>query len=125
LEAQFKLNWEDCNFKRPNLIFVKSINWNQGKIASQLKFWGQLGVKLKKFAAKDKFKKGDKLWGPNWLKSEVKLKKIESLMVNRGSNYINLRSMTKLKNMLQLEADFEIQQRQNCIKLEVWRKLKV
>jgi hypothetical protein len=27
---QFELNWEDLNFKRPNLIFTKLINWNQG-----------------------------------------------------------------------------------------------
>jgi hypothetical protein len=37
----------------------------------------------------------------------VKLKEIESLMVNRGSNCINPRSMTKLKNVLQLEADLK------------------
>jgi len=72
----------------------------RGKIASKLKFWGQLGVKLKRFAANDEFTKGDELWGPNWLKSRVKLKEIESLMVNRGSNCINPRSMTKLKNAL-------------------------
>ena len=79
----------------------------RGKIASKLKFWGQLGVKLKRFAANDEFTKGDELWGPNWLKSGVKLKEIESLMVNRGSNCINPRSMTKLKNALQLEADLK------------------
>jgi hypothetical protein len=26
LRAQFGLNWEDCNFKRPNLIFTKLID---------------------------------------------------------------------------------------------------
>jgi hypothetical protein len=30
LEAQFELNWEDWNFTRPNLIFTKSIDLNQG-----------------------------------------------------------------------------------------------
>jgi len=30
LGAQFEFNWEDWNFKRPNLIFTKSIDWNQG-----------------------------------------------------------------------------------------------
>jgi hypothetical protein len=30
LGAQFGLNWEDWNFKRLNLIFTKSIDWNQG-----------------------------------------------------------------------------------------------
>jgi len=29
LEAQFELNREDWNFKGPNLIFTKSINWNR------------------------------------------------------------------------------------------------
>jgi hypothetical protein len=28
LEAQFGLNREDWNFKRPNLILTKSIDWN-------------------------------------------------------------------------------------------------
>jgi hypothetical protein len=30
LWAQFEINWEDWNFRRPNLIFTKSIDWNQG-----------------------------------------------------------------------------------------------
>jgi hypothetical protein len=29
-EPQFGLNWEYLNFRRPNLIFTKLINWNQG-----------------------------------------------------------------------------------------------
>jgi len=29
LGAQFELNWEDYNFRRPNLISTKSIDWNQ------------------------------------------------------------------------------------------------
>jgi hypothetical protein len=28
LEAQFGLNWEDWNFKGPNLILTKSTGWN-------------------------------------------------------------------------------------------------
>jgi len=28
LGAQFRLNWEDLNFKRPNLFFTKLIDWN-------------------------------------------------------------------------------------------------
>ena len=46
------------------------------------KFKGQLRAKSKKFTAKNHFAKGSKLWGPNWLKSRVKLKKFESIMVN-------------------------------------------
>jgi len=30
LGAQFWLNWEDWNFRRWNLIFIKSIDWNLG-----------------------------------------------------------------------------------------------
>jgi len=30
LRTQFGLNWEDLNFWRLNLIFTKSIDWNQG-----------------------------------------------------------------------------------------------
>jgi len=29
LGSYFGLNWEDWNFKRPNLIFTKLIDWNQ------------------------------------------------------------------------------------------------
>jgi hypothetical protein len=28
LRAQFRFNWEDYNFRRPNLIFIKLIDWN-------------------------------------------------------------------------------------------------
>jgi hypothetical protein len=43
LRAQLGLKWEDWNFKRPNLIFTKSINWNQGQNhKKKLKFCGQL-----------------------------------------------------------------------------------
>jgi hypothetical protein len=55
----------------------------------------------------------------------VELKKIKSLMINSGSNCINLRPRTKLKKALKLGADFEIQQEQNCIKSEVWSQLGV
>jgi len=30
LRAQFRLNWEDWNFRRPDLIFTKLIDSNQG-----------------------------------------------------------------------------------------------
>jgi hypothetical protein len=53
-----------------------------GKIARKLKFWDQLRAKLKKFATKNHFAKGAKLWELNQLKLEVKLKKFKSLMVN-------------------------------------------
>jgi hypothetical protein len=54
----------------------------KGKIARKSKFVGQLWAKLKKFEANDHFGKGIKLYGPNWLKSKVKLKRIKILMVN-------------------------------------------
>jgi len=37
----------------------------RGQIGRKLKFWGQLGAKLKKFAAKDQSAKGAALWGLN------------------------------------------------------------
>jgi hypothetical protein len=40
-------------------------------------------------------------------------------MVNWGSICINLRPRTKIKKVLKFEADIEVQQGQNCIKLEV------
>ena len=49
----------------------------KGKITRKSKFWGKLGVKLKKFAAKNQYAKGAELWGPGRLKSGVKLKKLK------------------------------------------------
>jgi hypothetical protein len=43
LRAQFGLHWENFNFRRPNLIFTKSID---------SKFNGQLRVKLHKSKTK-------------------------------------------------------------------------
>jgi len=37
----------------------------RGPIARTLKFWGQLGVKLKKLTAKDHSAKGENIWGLN------------------------------------------------------------
>jgi len=37
----------------------------RGHIARQLKFWGQLGARLKKFAAKDQSAKGTTIEGLN------------------------------------------------------------
>jgi hypothetical protein len=42
-----------------------------------MKFWGQLGAKLKKFEAKDQSTKGAKIKGLNWQKPGVKLKKLK------------------------------------------------
>jgi len=46
----------------------------KGKIARNLKVWGQLGVKLKKFAANDFFEKKDRPLGTQLIeiKSEIK-----------------------------------------------------
>jgi len=55
------------------------VNWLklEGKIARKLEFLGQLGVKLKKFAVNDVSVKSTKLWGLNWQKPGVKLKKFK------------------------------------------------
>jgi len=50
-------------------------------------FLGQLMAKLKKFTIKDHFAKDIKLWGPNWLKSGVKLKRIKKF---NGQLRVNL-----------------------------------
>jgi hypothetical protein len=42
LGAQFGLNWEDWNFQRPNLIFTKSIGWNQGQNCKKIKVLGSI-----------------------------------------------------------------------------------
>ena len=55
----------------------------------------------------------------------MKLKRIESLIVNWGSICINSGQMTKMKKALKSGADNEVQQRQNCIKLKVYGQLKV
>jgi hypothetical protein len=38
--AQFRLNWEDLNFKRPNLIFTKLIDWNHGQNHKKIEVFG-------------------------------------------------------------------------------------
>jgi len=61
----------------------------RGKIERKIKVYGQLVVKLKKFAAKNLFEKSVEVWGQNWMKSGVKLKRIESLMVNLHKSKTN------------------------------------
>jgi hypothetical protein len=82
LGAQFELNWEDWIFRRPNLFLQSQLVQIRDQNVRKSKFLGQLMAKLKKFTANDHFAKDVKLWGPNWLKSGVKLKRIKSLMVN-------------------------------------------
>jgi hypothetical protein len=52
----------------------------RGKIAKKKK--DQLRIKLKKFVVNDHFEKDVELWGCNWLKLELKLKRFKSLMTN-------------------------------------------
>ena len=61
-------------------------------------------AKLKKFVANKHFGKGTELQGPSWLKSWVKLKKFESLMVNQGLNCLNPRPMTKMKKGIETQG---------------------
>jgi hypothetical protein len=42
LGAQFRFNWENWNFRGPNLIFTKLVDSNQGKITRKSKFWGSI-----------------------------------------------------------------------------------
>jgi hypothetical protein len=42
LEAQFEFNCDDWNFRKPNLIFTKSIDWNQGKNYNKIKVFGSI-----------------------------------------------------------------------------------
>jgi hypothetical protein len=42
LRAQFGLNWEDWNFKIPNLIFTKLIDWNQMQNYKKIKVLGSI-----------------------------------------------------------------------------------
>ena len=49
----------------------------RGQIARKLEFRGQVGVKLKKFADKDHFVKGGRLWDLIGQKSGVKLKNLK------------------------------------------------
>jgi hypothetical protein len=48
----------------------------KGKIARNLKVWGQLGVKLKKFAANDFFEKKDRPLGIQLIEIKSEIKKI-------------------------------------------------
>jgi hypothetical protein len=82
--AYFRLNWGDWNFKRPNLICTKLIDWNQGLNCKKIEVWGQLGAGLKKFVAKDQSAKGTTIEGLNWQKLGVKLKKLKVWWSIRG-----------------------------------------
>jgi len=95
------------------------------KIARKLEVYDQSGAKLKKFTAKKLFERGVELWGLNWSKSGVKLKRFESLIVNWKSIYINPKPRTTMKMMLKFGADVEIWLEKNCIKSKVWDQLGV
>jgi hypothetical protein len=49
LGAQFGLNWEDWNFKRPNLIFTKLIDSNQGQNRKKIKVLGSIRGQIEEF----------------------------------------------------------------------------
>jgi hypothetical protein len=42
LGARFGLNEENWNFKRPNLIFTKLIDWNQGQNRKKIEVFGSI-----------------------------------------------------------------------------------
>jgi hypothetical protein len=83
LGAQFELNWEHWNFRVPNSIFMKSIDWNQRqKCKTKFKVYCQLKVKLKKFKPRTFLKKALNFEESIWFKTGMKLKQIKNLMVN-------------------------------------------
>ena len=55
----------------------------------------------------------------NCAKSWVKLKTIESLIVNLGLNRINVKPRTKIKKVCKAKVTFEILTGYNCTKLKV------
>jgi len=54
------------------------------KSGAKLKFWGQLGARLKKFASKDQSAKGATIEGLHWPKPGVELKKLKVKWSIRG-----------------------------------------
>jgi len=80
----------------------------RGKVARKLNFLGQLRAKLKKFIANDHFVKSVELRELNWLNLGMKLKKINSLMVNWESNCINLGPRTNMKKIIKFRNDIEV-----------------
>lgn len=85
------------------------------KSARKTKFYGQLGVELKKVIVNNQNINGVKLWEPNWLK----LKRIESQF---GSNCINSRLKTRLKKkVFEFKGYIEVHHERDCTywKIEV------
>jgi hypothetical protein len=76
----------------------------KGKIARKSKFWGSLRAKLKKFTTNDHFVNDIELWQPNWLKSGMKLKRTESLMLNWRLNWRNSQQVPFCKRHQTLET---------------------
>ena len=76
----------------------------RGKIARQLKFWGQLGVKLTQFTFKDHSATGGQLWGFNWQNQEQTRKKIKVL----GSIIGVIKSNWKIENWNELWPKTEL-----------------
>jgi hypothetical protein len=73
LGAQFGLNWEDWNFKTPNLIFTKLIDWNQGQNHKKIKVFGSISGQIEENRNQGPIWKNanygsliDKYWGWNW-----------------------------------------------------------
>jgi hypothetical protein len=79
---------------------------------------------LKSFTAIDQSAKGVEVWEPNWLKSRVKLKTIESLMVNWGVKLDKSEIKDQSEKALKSSVKIKVWQRQNCIKSKVLESIR-
>ena len=79
----------------------------RGQIARKLEFRGQLGVKLKKFADKDHFVKGGRLWDLIGQKPGVKLKNLK-FNDQLGVKLHKFKTRTILKNTCKYGVPMEV-----------------
>jgi len=77
LGAQFDLNWEDENFKRPNLIFTKSIDRNQGQNHKKIRVLGSIRGQIDKFHSQEQICKKHQTIGAQLIEIGVKWKKFK------------------------------------------------
>jgi hypothetical protein len=77
LGVQFGLNWENWNFKTPNLISTKLVDWNHGKNRKKIEVLRSIIGQIKEIHVKDQYVKNTKLLVLNWQKPRVKLKNMK------------------------------------------------
>jgi hypothetical protein len=80
----------------------------RGKITRKLKFFCQLGGQIEEIRSKGRIYKIRRIMGTQSVEIRGEIKEIESLMINRGSNFINPKPMTKEKKARKSRAEIKV-----------------